>query len=40
MCRACVEVGFACLTARTFGISASREIVSGSTSTTTRLGML
>ena len=34
------EVAFACLTARTFSISASREIVSGSMLTTTRLGML
>ena len=37
--RAALEDGFACLTARTLGISARRAIVAGSASTTTRLGM-
>ena len=40
MCFACVRSSFACLTAFTFSISASREIVSGSMLITTRLGML
>ena len=35
-----VEIVVACLTAATSAISASREIVSGSMLTTTRLGML
>ena len=40
MWRACARSSFACFTACTVSIPASREIVSGSMFTTTRDGML